>query len=312
MENLIFSLNVVLPMFFMMCIGMFMKKVKLFDESFLRKANSVTFKSFMPVLLFYNIYKSHFADVFNIRLVIFAVVAVLMTVVLLFIGVTHFEKDNKNRGVMIQGMFRSNFVLFGIPVCINLFGEASVGVPSMLIAIIVPIFNFIAVFALAAYSNDKFSLRKTLISILKNPLIIGSLIGVAASLTGLRLPVAVEKAVADMAGIATPLALILLGGEFELKNCGKNLKRLTAVAVFKLVIIPCIVLGAAITMGFRGVELGTILAMTASPVAVSSFVMAQEAGANDELAGEIVVVTTAICSFTMFLFIFVMKTTGLI
>lgn len=311
MENLIFSINVVLPMFLIMCLGVFLRKIKIFDENFLKTANAFTFKVLLPNLLFYNIYTSNLSDSFNGKLVLFAVSTVLIIIALLFITVPKFEKDNKNRGVLIQGLYRSNFVLFGIPICTNIFGDASTGITSMLIAIIIPIYNFFAVIILDVYSKDKLEINNTVISILKNPLIIGSVTGILLSLLNIKLPAAIENTISDLAKIATPLALVLLGGEFKIGNVYKNIKNIIIVCLGKLVVIPTIVLSIAIILGFKGVELGALLAMMAAPVAVSSFIMAQQYNANDELAGQIVFISTTFSSITIFIFIYIFKTVGL-
>jgi len=310
-ENLIFSINVVLPMFLIMCLGVFLRKINIFDEKFLKTANTFTFKVLLPTLLFYNIYTSNLSDSFNGKLVLFAVSTVIITIALLFVIVPKFEKDNKNRGVLIQGLFRSNFVLFGIPICTNIFGDVSIGVTSMLIASIIPLYNFFAVIILDVYSKDKLEIKSTVISILKNPLIIGSATGILLSLLNIKLPTAIENTIYDLSKIATPFALVLLGGEFKIGNVYKNIKNIIIVCLGKLVVIPTIVLSIAIMLGFKGVELGALLAMIAAPVAVSSFIMAQQYNANDELAGQIVFISTTFSSITIFIFTYIFKTVGL-
>nr|WP_312577822.1 AEC family transporter [Sedimentibacter sp.] len=311
MENLIFSINVVLPMFLIMCLGVFLRKINIFDEKFLKTANAFTFKVLLPTLLFYNIYSSNLSDSFNWKLVTFAVITVLITIALLFIIVPLIEKDNKNKGVIIQGLYRSNFVLFGIPLCTNIFGDESTGVTSMLIAVIVPLYNFFAVIILDVYSKDKLDIKNTFLSILKNPLIVGSVAGILLSLLNVKIPGSLEQTIYDISKIATPLALILLGGEFEIGNLYKNIKHVLIVCIGKLILIPTIVFAIAIAVGFRGIELGSLLAMVAAPVAVSSFIMAQHYNANDELAGQIVFVSTTFSSITIFMFIYIFKTIGL-
>jgi len=187
MENLIFALNVVSPMFLLMCLGAFFKKIKLFDDDFLVKANNFAFKALLPVLLFNNIYKSQISENVNIKLIIFAVGIVFVTLGILFIMVPKFVKDNRDRGVIIQGLFRSNFVLFGLPLCINIFGESGIGVVTTLIAIIVPLYNFLAVIVLDVYSSDESDIKKTVVSIIENPLIIGSILGIIVSLLNIKL-----------------------------------------------------------------------------------------------------------------------------
>jgi len=294
-----------------MCLGTFLRRIKIFDEKFLITANRFAFKVLLPTLLFNNIYTSNIKDSFNGKLIIFAVCTILIILALAFLIVPKLEKNNKNKGVLIQAIFRSNYVLFGIPLCINIFGESGIGATSMLIAIVVPLYNFMAVLVLDIYSKEKIEIKEIIADICKNPFIVGSLAAIIVSLLGIKLPSAIEKTVADIGKTATPLALMILGGEFEIGNVYKNIKYIVAVCILKLILLPAIVLFVAINIGFRGAELGALFAMIAAPGAVSSFTMAQQCDANYELAGQIVFVTTILSSITIFMFIYILKSIGI-
>lgn len=311
MENLIFSINVVLPIFLLMCIGSFLRKIRLIDQVFLDKANHFAFSALLPVLLFNNIYKSNISEAVNIKLIFFGVGIILFIVGILFIIVPKLEKDNRNRGIIIQGLHRSNFVLFGLPLSMNIFGAENLGPVTTLTAIIIPLYNFLAVIILDWFSNDKSDYKKTIISILKNPLIIGSVTGILFSAFNIKLPNFLEKTVSDVAAMATPLALMVLGGDIEIKNIGKNFKYISIITIGKLLVIPAFVIAAALAFGFRGVELGALFSMVAPSVSVSSYTMALQYDCNSELAGQLVFVTTLFSPLTIFIFIFALKTVGL-
>lgn len=311
MENLIFSINVVLPIFLLMCLGAFLRNIKIFNDEFLEKGNNFAFKALLPTLVFNNIYQSQISEEVNIKLIIFAICIVLGTIGIMFLIVPKFEKDNKNKGIIIQGLYRSNFVLFGVPLSSNLFGDSNLAVVTTLVAIIIPIYNFMAVIILDWYSNDKSDYKKTAVSILKNPLIIGSALGIIASVLNIKLPIFMEETVSDVAKTATPFALMVLGGEIKISNIKNNLKYIVIVSMGKLLVLPALVIAAAVSFGYRGVELGALFSMVAPSVAVSSYTMAQQYDCNYELAGQLVFITTLFSPLTIFLFIFVMKTVGL-
>jgi len=310
-ENLIFSLNVVAPIFLLMCVGAFLKKVKIFDDKFLVKANTFAFQVLFPVLLFNNIYKSKVSGEVNIKLIIFAIAVVFAIIGITLFAVPKFEKDNKNRGIIIQGLYRSNFVLFGVSLSQNIFGDAGLAAVTTLVAIIIPIYNFMAVIILDMFSNDKSDIKKNIISIVKNPLIIGSVLGIIVSALGIKLPVFIENTIGDMADMATPLALMALGGDIEINNIRKNLNYISVVTIGKLLVIPAVVIVIAYVSGFRGPELGALFSMVAPSVAVSSYTMAQQYDCNYELAGQLVFVSTMFSPFTIFIFIFMLKTVGI-
>jgi len=265
----------------------------------------------LPTLLFNNIYKSQISEEVNIKLIIFAVSIVLVTIGTMFIIVPKFEKDNKNRGIIIQGLYRSNFVLFGVPLCTNIFGESGLGVVTTLVAIIIPLYNFMAVIILDYYSDDKSDIKKTVISIMKNPLIIGSFLGIIASVLNVKLPVFIENTISDVAKTATPIALMVLGGDIEIKNIRNNLNYVAIVTIGKLIALPAMVCFVTYLFGFRGPEFGAIFSMVAPSVAVSSYTMAQQYDCNYELAGQLVFISTLLSPFSIFLFIYFFKTVGL-
>lgn len=312
MENLILSLNVVLPLFLTMSLGYFIKYLNMFDNNTLDRMNNITFKIFLPMLLFYNIYKTDLHGVFNLNLIIFSVTCVMILYLLLYLIVPLIEKDNKKRGALLQGLFRSNFVIFGLPITESLFGSEKVGVAALLIAIIVPLFNILSVLALETFRGGKLDFKKISIGIIKNPLVIASCLGILALIFKLKIPTSVEKTISDISKIATPLSLILLGASFKFYEIKKYIKQTSIAVVGKTILIPCVMLPICIIFGYRGIELSTLMIIFAAPTAVSSFTMAQQMDSDSDLAGQIVVFTSGFCVFTVFMWIFLLKQTHLI
>ena len=307
MENLILSFNIVLPIFLILSLGYILKKLKILDELTTKNMNSVNFKLFLPLLLFYNVYKTDLSVVFNPKLLIFSIISVILVFLLLFIIIPLLEKDNRKRGVIIQGIFRSNFVIFGVPVCEALFGQNATGVASMLIAVVVPLFNFLAVICLEIYRGGNINFKKIIKGIITNPLIIASIIGLFFIYFKIKLPTPIEKTINDISKIATPLAFILLGSSFTFSAFSVYIKQLSITILGKLIIVPGIVLYIAALLGFRNIELTCLLSVFASPTAVSSYTMAEQMDGDSILAGQIVVLTSIISIITVFLWIFILK-----
>ena len=307
MENLILSFNIVLPIFLILSLGYILKKLKILDELTTKNMNSVNFKVFLPLLLFYNVYKTDLSVVFNPKLLIFSIISVILVFLLLFIIIPLLEKDNRKRGVIIQGIFRSNFVIFGVPVCEALFGQNATGVASMLIAVVVPLFNFLAVICLEIYRGGNINFKKIIKGIITNPLIIASIIGLFFIYFKIKLPTPIEKTINDISKIATPLAFILLGSSFTFSAFSVYIKQLSITLLGKLIIVPGIVLYIAALLGFRNIELTCLLSVFASPTAVSSYTMAEQMDGDSILAGQIVVLTSIISIITVFLWIFILK-----
>ena len=310
MENLIISFHVVLPLFICIALGYFLRRINMYDEATLKKLNKLCFKVFLPIYLFNNVYTTDLADAFNAKLLVFAVAAILVLFAVLMAVIPRLEKEDARRGVIIQGIFRSNFALFGLPVAISLCGEAKAGPTSLLVGIIVPVFNVLAVVTLETFRGGKPSIKKIAKGIAANPLIIASVLGILCNLAGLHLPAALEKSATDLGRVATPLSLVALGGDFKFGKVKGYLRQLSIAVAGKLVISPLIMIIAGILLGFRNEMLVPILIMFGAPTAVSSYPMAQQMDGDGELAGQIVVFTSGLAILTIFVWIFVLKQMG--
>lgn len=310
--NFILAVNVVLPTFVIIILGFYIKKFGLVDDSSSRRFNNVVFKVFMPILLFKNISSVNLKEEFNPRLILFGIICVVSLFIILCFLVPIFEKDSRKKGVIVQAIFRSNFVLFGLPMVISLMGEESAAVPSMMIMVIVPIYNLLAVIALSIFQDQKINLKQITLSILKNPLILGSFAGLVKVIVGFQLPEFINTVIIDLSRVATPLALLILGSTFKLGSIKNCLKQCVISTISRLIIVPAVFIPISIGMGFRGVELATLLVMLSAPVAVSSYVMAEQMDGHGELASLTVVSTTGFSCITIIFWIFTIRSLGYI
>lgn len=313
MDNFIFAVNIVFPLFIMILIGYLLTVLKLWNTSFTNAANKVCFKVFFPILLFNNIYQTNIKQLFDGKLILFTLISIALSIVFSLLIITILVKEDIKKGVIIQTIFRSNFILFGMSIAGNIYGPQGVGVAATLVAVVIPMFNLSAVVILALFNQEnQKDIRFVFKDIIKNPLIIGSILGIITSALHITFPGAVQKSLEDLSGIATPLALLILGGEFAFKGLKKNTPYILMGTIGRLIIVPVFVLTAAIFLGFRDYKLVALLAAFASPTAVSSYIMAAEAGADSELAGQLVVITTFLSPLTLCLFIYSFKSMGLI
>jgi hypothetical protein len=312
MNSLFLAFTVVFPLFFNMSLGYGMRRLGLLDPHTLDVMNRLVFQMFLPVLLFINIYKTDLHRSVDLPLMAFAAISILLVFGILYVLVPRFEKEDCRRGVLIQGIFRSNFIIFGIPVAAAMFGDDRIGPVALLISVVVPLFNVLAVISLEIYREGTTEWSKILRGVAANPLILASIFSIAALLLGIRLPDFLYKAMEDLAKVTTPLALILLGGSFHFSATRQCWRQVLAGVTGRLVIVPLVFLPISILLGFRDVRLAGLLALYASPSAVSSFTMAKQMEGDSELAGQLVVYSSAFSILTMFLWIVVLKQGGFI
>ena len=290
------AFNAIAPTFLYVVAGYFCKCVGVIHENEQPRMNSIGFKVFLPLMLFYEIYSSEIPYGQGVDVLIFNVIAIFCVYGLVCLFVLRVEKEGRRRGVMTQAIFRSNYVLLGLPIVTALYPEAA-GVVSLSIAFAVPIFNMLAVIALEMFNGSHTGLGSVLRNIGKNPLIIASLLGMLFMFTGLRLPLFLEKACAKFSGIATPYLLFWLGCFFRVRF--RFDRALFYCLSGRLLVVPAIVLTIAAWMGFRNGEFATVMALFATPTATSSFTMAQQLDGDAELAGNTVVLGCALSFFTI-------------
>lgn len=312
MQSLQLSFNAVAPIFILLILGYITRRLKMADKKTFDNINKLIFNIFLPVLLFYNIYKTESFSIFDMKLIIFVLVTILCIFILGYPLVLLLSKDDRKRGVILQAMFRSNYAILGIPLVGYICGDKDSGLASLLVAFIIPAFNVLAVVSLERFRGGRVSIKKTLFGIMKNPLIISCILGMVFLLSGIKLPSVVEKSVKDISSVASPLAIFVLGASFTFSSLKGYVRELCISVSLRLVVVPLLAVAAAILLGFRGEALACILIVFGAPVAVSSFAMTQQMGGDDTLAGHIVVISSAFCLVTLFIGIFLLSRFGLL
>ena len=310
-SNFIVALSAVVPLFCLMSIGAVVKWQKWLTDEELNHMNRMVFRVFFFCLMFHSIYTTDLAATFKPKLMIFGAGAVLIIFTLLMLIVPRIERENKKRGVMVQAIFRSNFVLMGVPIVANIFGDKNIAVTTMMIAVIIPMYNILAVLALETFRGGKFALVPILKGLAKNPMLLGGILGAILLISGVHIPAPILKPFGQISAATTPVALIILGASFKLGSTREHRRQLLACVFGRLILVPSVILTAAILFGFRGIEFVTLIAIFGTPCAVVSFAMAQQMGGDADLAGNCVVFTSALSCFTIFCWILLFKTLGI-
>ena len=315
LDDLLFSANVIVPIFLLIMLGYALTRLKVWDEHFLKIANDVCFKCLLPVLLFYNVATANILEVFNGKLILYVCLCGCLICGFLFLIVPLFFKDKKRSGVMIQGTFRSNFLLFGVPLGLSIGGTQGAILAAVVASFYVPLINVLSVISLYVFSEAEHkNLKSALLGIVKNPLVIGGISGLLFSLIrnsiGFEIPVMLDATLSNIKATATPLAFLVLGGDLKMGSMLRDVKACLFSVVGKIIVIPAIMLPISAWLGFNQLEMAILLAVFATPNAVSSYAMAKNYEADYELAGEIITLGTLLSTFTIFIFITITKSLG--
>lgn len=313
MESLLFSAKTVLPLLIMMAVGFAARHLGWVDNYATKQMNACVFRIFLPLLLTFNIMDTPQDAAVDTRTLIYALITTMLCFAVLFTLIPRLVRERRDRGVIIQCVARSNYAIFGIPLVNMMYPNADVSIAAMMVAIVVPVFNVMSTIALMVNGSDqKPDAKKILKGVVTNPLIIATAAGFLLWQLNVKLPVVLDKPLRNLANISSPLALFVLGASLDFGKARANAKLLTWSVLGRLVFVPGVFLTGAALLGIRDVALASLIAVYASPCSVSSYPMAQQMGGNDDLAGAQVVFTTTFSVVTVFFWVFILKSLGLL
>ena len=312
MENLMFCLNATGPIFLMMVFGLFLRKVGILDEDFANRMNKFVFKIPLPFLLFSDLASVDFSRVWNIKFIVFCFVVTLISITISTL-ISCLWRDKSIRGEFIQASYRSSAALLGIAFIQNIYGNAGMA-PVMIIGS-VPLYNVMAVIVLSFFKPGQNGIDRAVLTfkgIVTNPIILGIVAGLLWSAIGLPFAGIPAKAVTSIGNMATPMGLMAMGATFDLKKASAKAKPAFAATFIKLVGFVAVFLPIAVAFGFRDSELIAILVMLGSATTVSCFVMARNMGHEGVISSTTIMLTTLLSAFTLTLWLYIIKSLGLV
>lgn len=341
-STFIYAFEAVVPLVLMILFGYFLKRIGMFSDEFLSKGYSFCFRIALPCLLFCNVYTiESFSDI-DFRTVLYALVIICALFGIGSVLAVLFIKDKRQRGPVIQCFFRSNCAVLGVSLTESLGGTPALQCAAVLTAFSIPLFNVLAVVALTAFLDGDGEKKRGLAAIdwkrigkkiVTNPLIIGVMLGFLCLIIRNLLPLNASgepifllsrdvnilyAVISNVSKIASPLMMLILGGQFSF-SAVKTMKGQIALGVFgRIILAPILAIGVGYLLSSIGImtlgkpEYASFIALFASPVAISSAIMAREMGNDEVLAGQIVVFTSIGSVFTVFLFAMLFRSLGLL
>ncbi|WP_196593255.1 AEC family transporter [Pectinatus sottacetonis] len=315
MSNLLFSLNATIPIFLLMLAGMIFRKIGLFDENFITKMNKFVFVAALPALLFIDISTADFYNAWDTKYVLFCFSATFISVLISFFVSLPF-KNKISQGEFIQASYRSSASIIGMAFIKNIYGNY--GLASLMIIGTVPLYNVMAVIVLAAFKANQKNLlnvqliKKTVINVLLNPIILGIVFGIIWSLLKIPIPIIVHKTISSIAALATPLGLMAMGGAFKFQSVHNNIKPIIICSIMKLFVFCILFLPVAVYLGFTQSKLIAALVMLGSATTVSSYIMARNMGHDGILTAGTVMFTTIFSAFSLTFWLFILKMFSLV
>ena len=308
MSNLIYSINATLPIFLLIILGKVLKTTKIINDEFTKTADRYVFRIALPALLFSDLTENNVGSAFDGKYVLFCFSVTIFSIAVLWGLTEKFMKNEEQKGAFIQGSYRSSAAILGLAFINNMYD--SVGMAPLMIIGCVPLYNIFAVIILTLKGDNggkKPNMKETFINVMKNPILLSILIALPFALLNLHFPSFVNKAIGSVANTATPL-----GASFEGKKALKKMKPTLLASFIKLILLVGLFLPLAVFFGYRNQELMALLVMLGSPTTVSSYIMAKNTGNDGILTSSIIVLTTLLSSLTLTLWIFVLKSFGVL
>lgn len=312
-DLLFFTSNVTLPIFIIVFLGWFLRRTDWLTDSFIHAGSKLVFTIALPALLFTKILESDLSTVFDTRQVVYAMLVTIIGFICTWWLSGVMKLAPENRGVFVQGAFRGNMGIVGLALCMNMYDVQGLAVGSILLAFLTLLYNVLSVFALSLPFNagQRFDWLAMTKDMVKNPLIIAIVLALILNLLQLTPPAVIMKSGEYFSNMTLPLALLCVGGSMNLKTLKESSRLALGATALKLIGLPLLFTLGAYLIGFKGVALGTLFLMFASPTATASFVMAKAMRGNAELAATIIALSTVLSLLTISTGIFILRAMGI-
>lgn len=286
-------LAVTAPVYFLVFVGMFLKRVAVINDNFIKVASNLVYKVTMPLMLFMAIRQADLVADVNYDLMGYYTLSNLATLILAGLVAYHWVPEAQ-KAVVVQGIFRGNHGIIALALVVNLFGDEGLKLGGAMVALAAVINNIISPFIFAFFrSSYEVNTLRVLKEVFLSPLVIGVLGGVAASLVDLWLPKSVELSVKQFSSITLPLALICIGASLSINTIRSSGALTLHTTLGKLVWVPLLFTPIGYwLLSLSALEVGILFIFLAVPTAAISYVLAEISGADAGLAASIVVLTT--------------------
>ena len=306
MQNLLVSINVIVPLILLIALGYLLRHTNFLSEEVFAGLNKLVFTVLLPCAMFQNIISSNRDAIFNSKTLGYSLIVFLIFVVIYFLFVMKLEKDPRKQGVLCMSQYLVNLMIIGMPIMLSLYPGQDIGPAMVLFAVYIPLSTFFSILSLQVLSQKSANLRLIGRNFIRNPFVIASIMAFFLLFTGIRLPRIIGSAVASVTGASIPISIIVLGASFSLPAIRENKWQLVVTTIVKLFILPAAAILAAYYFGFRGIELAAIMVLFGCPTATGSYSIAVVLGGDPELSSQSVLITNILAIASFFFWIFLL------
>mgnify|MGYP001209346308 CR=1 FL=1 len=284
---------VITPIFALILLGHVLRRVMAFRDDFWSQLDKLIYFVFFPALLFHSLSGFHIDFAAAAPMLEAGVAFMLVGMGLGYAAKYLFQAPPPVFASAFQCSFRFNSYV-GLAVAGALHGQDGIAAIGLLMGFLVPMANIASVWALAKHGEGNW-LRE----ILFNPLILATVVGIAFSLAGWRLPEAPSTTIGLLSQASLPMGLIAVGAGLRLQGLNRHRGTLWYGVAVKLAVLPAAAWGLAMMFGLHGIYFHVIVLMAALPLSTLSYVLAARMGGDGNIAAAQVVLTTLLAMVTL-------------
>ncbi|ELX8378246.1 AEC family transporter [Providencia vermicola] len=289
-------LLVLWPLFALIAMGFVLRRSSMISTDFWPSAEKLNYFILFPALLINSLGS---APLDSPKLpylagAIFFVLAISSVLVLIFKFI--FNMSIPRFGAHIQGITRFNTYL-GLAIIADLFGTDGIAIAAVIMAILVPSCNVIAVLALT--SGSKVSFKQLFLPIIKNPLILSCLIGILLNLSPIGLPFGSDQLLKLLAAASLPLGLICIGAALQTSTLRKEFKPLMTSTLLRLLAMPVLAVFTAKLFSLPEFETVLFVIFFAIPTAPTAYILTRQLNGDSQLMAGIITLQTVIAVITL-------------
>jgi len=289
-------LTALIPIFSLIMIGYFFKKIKFPSHDFWPQADKLTYYILMPSLLIYKLSTASINSTNSTNYVLTALITIFIVLLILFIFNKLFNFEVDSFTSIVQGGIRFNTYVF-LALADAILGDNGIVLAAILLTFVIPFINILCISTFALYiSQNKLTFMYFFKSIVTNPLIIACFIGGTINFLNISIPVVLENTLDILGQAALPLGLLSIGFGLVLKEIKSSKKDIIVSSFAKHLLTPIIMFFIANAFSLDKEMIAVLLIFSVLPTAPSSFILARQLGGNISLMSSIITIQTLISS----------------
>jgi len=305
-----------MPFILLAALGFFIKRRGMIDDNLVKQGNRIVFNFAIPATIFNNVYRADLSEVFDVRFLTFNSLYLVVFFLIIWGLAWIMMKDKDLVPSFVNTAYRGSLPVVALPLLVLMFSDAydpnilPKGILAVSVLQILTISAAVVLFAVHDPAARKKGALGIIVSILKNPLVIGVILGLIFNAFGWTLPTFAATTVDSMGAFVMPLAMICVGANISFRGFDKKFKYVTIATAVKLLIMPIAGVLVAYLFGFRGSDLTLIMILNALPMAVGAYVMQAELGGDSYIGASVLMITMVLSALTLTLFIFLFRVMG--